>query len=97
MDSKKQEKQNRFEKRPARKLIGGVILLVVLSAIFAFYQFFSNVTAGAVNSLRTRSYQMKALSQSMIAECNEGDYFVVQRSLNRAIQELFEQNNIKIM
>jgi len=34
---------------------------------------------------------------SIIAECNEEDYFAVQRSLNRAIQELFEKQGIKIM
>ena len=34
---------------------------------------------------------------SIIAECNEADYYVVQRSLNRAIQALFEQQGIKIM
>ena len=34
---------------------------------------------------------------SIIAECNEADYYVVQRSLNRAVQELFEQQGIKIM
>ena len=34
---------------------------------------------------------------SIVAECNEGDYFTIQRNLNRAVQELFEQNGIKIM
>ena len=34
---------------------------------------------------------------SIIAECNEGDYFVVQRALNRSIQELFAEHDINIM
>lgn len=34
---------------------------------------------------------------SILAEYNESNYFKIQRSLNRAIQELFEQNGIKIM
>ena len=34
---------------------------------------------------------------SIIAECNESDYFKVQRGLNHALQRLFEENGIRIM
>ena len=34
---------------------------------------------------------------SIIAECNEGDYYYVQRCVNRAVQELFVQNEIQMM
>lgn len=37
------------------------------------------------------------LTLSIIAECSEENYFKVQRSLNRAIQELFEEHDIKIL
>ena len=38
-----------------------------------------------------------AVTLSIVAECNEGDYFTVQRSLNHAIQDLFEKNSITVM
>ncbi|MBQ1792806.1 MAG: hypothetical protein II008_21735 [Oscillospiraceae bacterium] len=34
---------------------------------------------------------------SIIAECNESDYYKVQRALNHALQRLFEENGIRIM
>lgn len=34
---------------------------------------------------------------SIIAECNEADYFVVGRAINRAVTEILEKNGIKIM
>ena len=34
---------------------------------------------------------------SIIAECNESDYYKVQRALNHALQSLFEENGIRIM
>ena len=38
-----------------------------------------------------------ATTLSIIAECNEEDYYAVQRALNRAIQETFEEHDIKIV
>ena len=37
------------------------------------------------------------MTLSIIAECNEGDYYTVQRALNRSIQELFANQGIKII
>ena len=37
------------------------------------------------------------MTLSITAECNEADYFTVQRALNRAVQELFEEKEIKLM
>ena len=34
---------------------------------------------------------------SIIAECNESDYFKVQRAMNHALQRLFEESSIRIM
>ena len=38
-----------------------------------------------------------AMTLSIIAECNEEDYYKVQRALNRAVKELFEQNGIRML
>ena len=38
-----------------------------------------------------------ALTLSIIAECDEADYYVVQRALNHAIQEMLEENGIKMV
>ena len=38
-----------------------------------------------------------SVTLSIIAECNEADYFVVQRSLNRAVQEILEEYSIKVV
>ena len=37
------------------------------------------------------------MTLSITAECNEADYFTVQRALNRAVQELFEEKEIKLL
>ena len=38
-----------------------------------------------------------ALTLSIIAECDEADYYVVQRALNHAVQEMLEENGIKMV
>ena len=38
-----------------------------------------------------------ALTLSIIAECDEADYYAVQRALNHAIQEMLEENGIKMV
>jgi small conductance mechanosensitive channel len=48
------------------------------------YKGFSSITKGVV-------------SLSIIAECNEADYFSVQRALCRALQEIFSAHNIKLI
>ena len=45
----------------------------------------------------TVSISKGAVTLSIVAECNEGDYFTVQRSLIHAIQDLFEKHSITIM
>lgn len=37
------------------------------------------------------------MTLSIIAECNEADYHQVQRALNRAVQELLAENEIRIL
>lgn len=38
-----------------------------------------------------------SITLSIIAECNEADYHEVQRALNRAVQELFAEKEIRIL
>ena len=38
-----------------------------------------------------------SITLSIIAECNEADYHEVQRALNRAVQELFAEQEIRIL
>ena len=52
-------------KSPRRKLIGGIILLIVSSVLFAVFLFFSNLLSSTVDSMVSRTKQMEGLSQSV--------------------------------
>ena len=65
IDRKEQEKMRRLEKSPRRKLIAGLILLIVLLGLYAGYLIVSNLTSNMISGMESRLIQMKALSQSI--------------------------------
>ena len=65
MENKKQDTMLRFRKKPRRKLIGGLILLVVLSGLYAACLMVFNIAATALSGMETKSFQLKTLSKSL--------------------------------
>ena len=63
MAKKRKEEMRRFGKKPRQKLIGGIILLFLLSAVYSGYLLISNLTSNALTSIETHTYQTKALSR----------------------------------
>ena len=63
MAKKRKEEMRRFGKKPRQKLIGGIILLLLLSAVYSGYLLISNLTSNALTSIETHTYQTKALSR----------------------------------
>ena len=50
MAKKRKEEMRRFGKKPRQKLIGGIILLLLLSAVYSGYLLISNLTSNALTS-----------------------------------------------
>ena len=73
-------------KHPKRKLIGGILLLLVLTGLFGGFLLISNTSGTIIHKMETRASMIKAVSRSL-----END-LQLSLSVGESIQALTQRN-----